>query len=126
METIIFKFLKFSVVGGSGVIVDFAITYLCKEKIRINKYISNTIGFTIAATSNYLLNRIWTFSSTNENITTEYFTFMIVSVVGLIINLIALWIIHGKMKFNFYFAKLCAIGVATLWNFYANYMFTFH
>ena len=47
----ILKFLKFGVVGFSGVFVDFGITWLCKEKIRLNKYLSNAIGFICAATS---------------------------------------------------------------------------
>ena len=61
----IFKFLKFGIVGLSGLIVDFSITILLKEKLKIHRYISNSAGFTIAASSNYLLNRIWTFESNN-------------------------------------------------------------
>ena len=38
------EFIKFCVVGGSGVGVDFGITYLLKEKARINKYIANSAG----------------------------------------------------------------------------------
>jgi putative flippase GtrA len=125
MNEILLKFIKFCVVGGSGVIVDFGITYLCKEKIRLNKYISNSIGFMVAASSNYILNRIWTFESGNQDITTEYFNFIFVSIGGLLINNLALWIIHGKLKYNFYLSKIGAIGVATLWNFLVNYQFTF-
>lgn len=32
------QFIKFCVVGGSGVFVDFGVTYLCKEWLRLNKY----------------------------------------------------------------------------------------
>lgn len=121
----IFKFLKFGVVGFSGVFVDFGITYLCKEKIKINKYISNALGFICAATSNYCLNRIWTFQSTNENVATEYGSFMLVSAIGLGINSLVLWILTDKLKWNFYVSKIFAIGCATLWNFFANLLFTF-
>ena len=82
----ILKFLKFGVVGFSGVFVDFGITYLFKEIIKINKYVSNAIGFICAATSNYILNRIWTFESENADVATEYGKFMLVSVIGLGIN----------------------------------------
>lgn len=125
MNEIILKFIKFCTVGGSGLLVDFGITYLCKEKLKLNKYISNSIGFLIAASSNYILNRIWTFYSENQNITTEYFNFILVCVGGLLINTLILWIIHEKMKCNFYLSKIGAVGVATLWNFIANYTFTF-
>jgi putative flippase GtrA len=117
--------LKFGVVGFSGVFVDFGITYLCKEKIKINKYISNAIGFICAATSNYILNRIWTFESENADVATEYGKFMLVSAIGLGINSLTLYLLTDKLKWNFYISKIFAIGVATLWNFFANVLFTF-
>ncbi len=119
------KFVKFSIVGAGGVIIDFALTYLCKEKLKINKYVSNSIGFIVAATSNYILNRIWTFGSENPQIATEYARFILVSVVGLGINNTVLWLLHGKGKYNFYLSKIASVGIATLWNFFANYTFTF-
>ena len=33
----ILQFIKFCVVGGSGVFVDFGVTYACKEWLRVNK-----------------------------------------------------------------------------------------
>ncbi|MCL1932749.1 MAG: GtrA family protein, partial [Candidatus Azobacteroides sp.] len=55
------KLLKFCVVGFSGMIIDFGTTWFLKEKIKINKYIANSCGFILAASSNYFWNRIWTF-----------------------------------------------------------------
>ena len=121
----ILKFLKFGVVGFSGVFVDFGVTYLFKEIIKINKYVSNAIGFICAATSNYILNRIWTFQSENADVATEYGKFMLVSAIGLGINSLTLYILTDKLKWNFYLSKIFAIGMATLWNFFANLLFTF-
>lgn len=124
-STLILKFLKFCVVGFSGMVVDFGVTWLCKEKLGWNKYVSNSLGFILAATNNYLWNRLWTFHSTNTNIPAEYGKFFLISVIGLIINNLTIYILHGKLKLNFYLAKLFAIGVVTLWNFTMNYFFTF-
>lgn len=121
----IYKFLKFCVVGFSGVFIDFGITFLCKEKVRLNKYLSNAAGFVTAATSNYILNRIWTFQSSNEQVATEYGTFMLVSVIGLGINSLVLYLLNEKMRWNFYVSKIFVIGVTTIWNFLANMVFTF-
>ena len=106
-------------------VVDFGTTWILKEKFRINKYVANSAGFTIAATSNYILNRLWTFHSENQQILTEYSLFMLISVAGLAINNLVIYLLHEKMKMNFYVAKLLAIGVVTLWNFIMNYLFTF-
>lgn len=124
-STLILKFLKFCVVGFSGMVVDFGTTWLCKEKLGWNKYVSNSIGFVLAATNNYLWNRLWTFQSTNTNIPVEYGKFFLISIIGLGINNLVVFLLHGKLKMNFYLAKLLAIGVVTIWNFTMNYWFTF-
>ena len=124
-RVLIGKFLKFCVVGFSGMVVDFGVTWLCKEKFRWNKYLSNSLGFVLAATNNYIWNRLWTFHSTNEEIPVEYGKFLIIAAVGLAINNFVIYLLHSKLKLNFYLSKLFAIAVVTIWNFTMNYFFTF-
>jgi putative flippase GtrA len=123
--TFIWKFIKFGLVGFSGLFVDFGFTYVLKEWLKVPKYLANAIGFSIAATSNYFLNRIWTFHSHNPEIMMEYSQFFAISLIGLIINTIVLWILVSKFNKHFYLSKLLAIAVVTLWNFFANYYITF-
>ncbi len=122
---IAWKFLKFGVVGFSGVFVDFGFTYLFKEKLKVQKYISNAVGFTIAASSNYILNRIWTFKSHNPEIAMEYTRFLGISLIGLLINTLVIYLLVSKTKMNFYLAKLIAIFIVTIWNFVVNLNYTF-
>ncbi len=125
-KAMLLKFLKFGVVGFSGVFVDFGVTYLLREKIKMQQYIANAIGFCIAASSNYFLNRIWTYKSQNPEIFLEFSEFFLISLIGLGINTLILWLLVSKMKWNFYFSKLCAIGVVTIWNFIINTLYTFN
>ncbi|MBC8320688.1 MAG: GtrA family protein [Bacteroidetes bacterium] len=120
------KFIKFGIVGFSGLFVDFGITYLTKEKLRIPKYIANAIGFTSAATSNYFLNRIWTFESENPEVMVEFTEFFLISLIGLGLNTLLLWILVSKFRMNFYLAKVFAIALVTIWNFLANVFITFN
>jgi len=120
-----YKFIKFGIVGFSGVFVDFGFTYICKEWLKIQKYVSNAIGFTLAASSNYYLNRVWTFNSNNPDVTVEYGRFLFISAIGLLISTLVLYLLVTRAKFNFYFAKLLAIVVVTFWNFIINLNFTF-
>jgi len=124
-KELISKFIKFAVVGFSGLFVDFGTTFLCKEKIKIPKYVSNAIGFTFAASTNYFLNRWWTFQSQNPEVAVEYMKFLAISLIGLGINTLILWILVSKFKKHFYLSKLFAIAVVTLWNFVANLLYTF-
>ena len=104
------QFFKFCVVGGSGVFVDFGVTYLCKEWLKLNKYVANSLGFLCASTSNYILNRIWTFQNENPDITGQYLRFLGIAAVGLVINNATIYVLHGRFRLNFYLAKLFAIG----------------
>jgi putative flippase GtrA len=125
-KAFLYKFIKFGLVGFSGVFVDFGITYFAKEKLHIQKYVANAIGFCSAATTNYFLNRVWTFESTNPEMMVEYTEFFIISLIGLGINTLVLWLLVSRLKMNFYVAKIFAIGVVTIWNFFANAFITFN
>lgn len=124
-KAFILKFLKFCVVGVSGTVIDFGLTWLCKEFFKIPKFLANAIGFVVAATNNYILNRIWTWGSTNEQIGIEYTKFFFVSLIGLGLNTLILYIFNEKIKMNFYVSKVIATGFVMLWNFFANNYFTF-
>lgn len=125
LPDIILKFLKFSIVGTAGLVVDFGTTYILKEKIRINKFLANAVGFSLAATSNYIWNRLWTFNSHNPEILFEYTSFILISIIGLGLNTFVLWLLVRNSKRNFYLAKAFATFVTVVWNFSANFLFTF-
>ncbi len=122
---IVENFIKFCIVGGSGLFVDMGITYALKEWLRLNKYIANASGFAIAATSNFFLNRWWTFQSESPDVSIQYLKFVTISLVGLSINTAIIYLLNDRLRWNFYLSKIGAIGVVTLWNFTMNYLFTF-
>jgi putative flippase GtrA len=124
-EIFLLKILKFGLVGFSGMLIDFSLTWLLKEKVRINKYIANSAGFIAAASSNYYWNRIWTFGSHSKEVANEYMSFVLISLIGLGINNFVIYLLTRKLKLNFYLSKLIAIMVVTVWNFTMNLLFTF-
>ena len=125
MLTVI-KFIKFLTVGLSGMIIDFSITYICKEKLAVNKYISNSLGFSIAAISNFFLNKYFTYQSNSSEIATEFYWFMGISIISLFIYNGIVWIGINKLNFKFYSSKMLAIFFITFWNFFAHLLITFH
>ncbi len=119
------RFIRFGIVGCSGMIVDFGVTWLCKEKLRWNKYLSNSLGFVLAATNNYVWNRLWTFESESEAVVREYLSFVVIATIGLALNNLIVYLLHERLHLHFYLSKLIAVGCVTLWNFSMNYVFTF-
>lgn len=123
--TIVWRFVRFGIVGVGGMVVDFGVTWLCKEKLRWNKYISNSLGFILAATNNFIWNRLWTFESQNDAVIREYTSFVLIALVGLGLNNLIIYLLHERLHIHFYLSKLIAIGCVTIWNFTMNYVFTF-
>ena len=119
------QLIKFALVGITGMGLDFGTTWLLKEKIKINKFLANAAGFSIAVINNFLLNKYWTFDNQNPIITEQFVKFLVISIVGLGINSLLLFILLKKIKGNFYLVKLVVIGLVFFWNFSANYLYTF-
>ncbi len=132
---LITKFIKFAVVGASGAVIDFGLTALCKGIFGIPELLSNAIGFTVAATSNYFLNRVWTWRSTSKEVGVEYAKFFFVSLVGLGLNSLIVFLlkdisivprfVETTLDWDFWVAKIIATAVVMVWNFVANNFFTF-
>jgi len=125
MSIIINKFFKFLLVGLSGMIIDFTITFICKEKVKLNKYIANSLGFLIAAITNFILNKNWTFDSKSTDVSTEFYWFMGISIISLFIYNSIVWVGINRFKINFYLSKMIGIFVITFWNFFAHLLITF-
>lgn len=141
MKDLILKFIKFGVVGFSGTIVDYGFLILFVEVCNMSDLLANACSFTLAASWNYFLNRIWTFRSKEKEVGKEYLKFFAVSLVGLGISTLTIYLLelafpgckaHSGNGFQFiifieffYLLKLIAIAVTTIWNFFGNLLFTF-
>lgn len=123
-ETIL-KFIRFGIVGTIGFVIDFSITYLLKEKLKVNRFVANSFGFSLAVINNYLLNRYWTFQNYSPNVLKEFSLFLLVCLVGLLLNNVVLYFLNEKANFSFYVAKIGSVLVVLSWNFIANYFYVF-
>lgn len=135
LKPLVFKFVKFGIVGTTGAVIDFGLTALCKGILGMPDLLANAIGFIVAATCNYYLNRVWTWKSTSKEVGIEYAKFFFISLIGLGLNsLIVLLLkdvsivpqfVDTTLDWNFWVAKIIATGVVMVWNFLANNFFTF-
>ena len=121
------KIIKFGIVGFIGMCVDFLVTWLLKEKLRINKYIANSLGFTCAVINNFYLNLKWTFQVNGSQGANIYLVkFILISIVGLGLNNSFVYLFSDRLKINFYVSKVLAVVCVFIWNFSSNYFFNFH
>lgn len=121
-----FTFLKFFTVGGFGFAIDLLSTWLLKEKLQFQKYTANTIGFIIGVCFRFFANKFWAFENNNPNWIIQILQFGLIALIGLgIVNGI-IYLLNEKLNIlSFYKAKIVAMIVYMLWNFTANYLWTF-
>jgi putative flippase GtrA len=122
------QFVKFGVVGASGLLVNLAIFTILQrfdpahaEALHYNVIYS--IGFLAGGVSNWWLNRIWTFRSTGHA-ASESAKFLTVSVIALVAGLFISALVapalgHGHK--TWFLATLAGIFV----NFFLNKYWTF-
>ncbi|RKS99180.1 GtrA family protein [Flavobacterium sp. 123] len=119
------RFIKFGMVGFSGLVIDFFITWLFKEKIGLNKYFSNGLGFLFGVVNNYFLNKYFTFHNNDTHLASQFFNFLIISVIGFALNTTLLYLLQKNTKINFYVCKAIVTIMVFFWNFSANALYTF-
>jgi putative flippase GtrA len=122
--TEIYRLLKFGIVGSMGMLIDFGITWLLKEKLHWNRYAANGTGFSAAVLFNFTLNRIWTFRGASGPVETQLALFVLISLIGLGLNT-AIVYLGTRKKVPFYLAKLIAVFIVFIWNYTANSYLTF-
>ena len=119
------RFVKFGMVGAVGVLVDFSVTWLCKEQLGCNKYLSNTLGFCLAVLNNYLLNKYFTFHDRGAPDPGQLGKYFIISLIGLGISNVFIYLLQTYTRQNFYASKILVVLMVFIWNFWANSYFTF-
>jgi len=81
------RFLKFSVVGIIGAVVDFGSFNLLANVLGVDSIVASVISFSAAVTSNFLWNRYWTYpDSRSKPVTQQIVQFTLVNVIGLVIR----------------------------------------
>lgn len=122
------KFIRFGLVGLSGVFVDMTILYLLSDSntLALPLTRSKIIAGEIAIFNNFLWNDAWTFADVAmqqkglKQRLKRFFKFNLICLAGLAINVLVLNLVFNFVISNRYIANLIAIAVATVWNFWVN------
>lgn len=139
------RFLRFGIVGFSGLFVDIVVLFLLRERVGLPLYLANNLAIEAAIINNFLWNDAWTFADIAKTQQgwqarlQRFAKFNAVCVVGALLQnailalvllipavgqlpLIAGGFVNAGWTENAdeYFAKVSAIAVVTFWNFWIN------
>ncbi len=116
MKKLINQILKFGVVGGIAFVIDYGILFLLAKVIGLNELISAAISFIISLTFNYFLSTKWVFEAKKQT-PKEVIIFVLLSVVGLGINELLIYLGTKKLGIDVMIVKLFATAIVMVYNF---------
>ena len=120
------RFIRFGLVGFSGVFVDMGAFYLMRDVFGLGLTRSAMLSAEVAIINNFFWNDLWTFRDISrrqkgfKKQIKRSIKFQIICLAGLILNVLIVNLLYNLFGVNDYLAKLMAIAIVTVWNFWFN------
>ena len=104
--------IKFGFVGFLCFFIDWGIMVFLTEVFGINPLISSTISFTVSVTVNYILSVTFVFETDkNANKGSQFVIFVLLSIVGLGVNELCMWLGTDLLGIHYMITKVGATAV---------------
>lgn len=123
MKNLIKQILKFGVVGVIAFFIDYSLLYILTEFCYIHYMISSVISFIVSLIFNYIASIYWVFDVKKKQTYKEIIVFTILSVIGLGINQLVMYLMTGVGKIYYMLSKLVATAIVMVWNFITRKIF---
>ncbi len=123
------RFFKFCLVGGLGVLVDLSVLTLFVDLLGVVFPLARVLSFLVAMTSNFYLNRHWTFGLGAGHTPREYARYSGAAMTALCLNWIVSNLLYYHLDwFRVYYQIAAAVGVlaSTVLNYYLIRTFVFN
>lgn len=111
------QIVKFGFTGGISFAVDYSVLVFLTEILGLNYLVSNCLSFIISVIVNYILSMKFVFKSVNNNKVFDFIIFIILSVVGLGLNSLIMFICTDYIGIYYMISKIGTTGVVMIFNF---------
>ncbi|MBX6341583.1 MAG: GtrA family protein [Thermomicrobiaceae bacterium] len=120
------RFVRFGLVGASGVAVNMLLLYGLTEYAGLHYLAASVIATECAILNNFVLNNVWTFADTRPTSSwlARALRYNLFALGGLVITVAILAALTSGLGLHYLVANLFAIAAATVWNYGANYRWT--
>ncbi len=116
----IHQLLKYGVVAGAGLVIDFGTVVFTKEILNFNYLVAVCCGFILGLIFTYIFSNKLVFGAPKGDHKKVFVLFGIVGLVGLGILNLLMWILTGNLGINYIVSKTLATVVVFMWNFFAR------
>lgn len=117
------RLARFLAVGGAGVLVNSLALFVLYQQARLPLLAASALAVELAIVSNFVWNDVWTFRRKGLSLS-RFARFNLVSLGGLVLTTLTLWLLAGHAGVPYLGANLVGIALATGWNFAANTTWT--
>lgn len=121
------EILRFYIVGAIGLVINYIVSSYFFIYLNFDHIQSSILGIIVSLSSNFLLNKIWTFQDNNMKIKIilkQYLKYFIFNSVGVVIQLSIVFGL-GKTNIDYGIIILIAISIASILNYIVNKKFIF-
>ena len=122
-KKLIKQLFRFGIVGGIAFLIDYSLLYIFTDVIGINYLVSSALSFTISLIFNYILSIKWVFDVGHKQTVKDIILFVVLSVIGLGINELIMYIGVDKIKINYLIVKLFSTAIVMVFNFITRKIF---
>jgi putative flippase GtrA len=123
MKKLIMQLIRFGIVGVIATAVDVGVLALLKEAAHMEVLIASALSFTVAVVVNYILSMLWVFKSKGESKAKEFVIFVLLSVGGLLITQLVMWLGTELAEIYYLAVKIFAIIFESTYNFITRKIF---
>lgn len=118
MRKLIEQIMKFGIVGVLCFVIDYGLMIFLTEVFGISYLISSGISFSVSVIVNYKLSLKFVFKTDeSRNKIIEFIIFVVLSVIGLGINQVLMWICVDKLHIFYMISKIGVTAVVMVYNF---------
>lgn len=123
-KSLIKQIIRFGFVGGGAFLIDYGVMVFLTEVFGVNYLISSMISFCVSVLFNYIMSIKWVFDvSGNRSQVQDLSVFMILSVIGLGMNQLIMWLAVEQLHIFYMISKIGATAVVMVYNFITRKVF---
>jgi dolichol-phosphate mannosyltransferase len=122
------EFIKFAIVGGSGVVVNMGLLFILTRFLSIRLEIASPIAIEVSILSNFFLNNLWTFKKRNTHVTfrSRIFRYHLVTGLAGIVNYLVLLLLVNTFGLHDMVSNLIGILIGTAITYTLNSLWTWN
>lgn len=120
----LFRFVKFGLVGVLNTAINWII-FILLNSLGIYYIISNIIAYTLSTINSYMWNSKWVFKYEGKNIKETTFKFIILNVIGLILNTCILYVLVDILGLSKIRGLIIATAIVMVLNYFINKLWVF-